>query len=80
MLSNWIYQIAKFLILSYEVVVCFMRPPTDFHVWRSEDDLLNSDLSFQYVSPSYQNQILRLGSKHFYTLSHPLPKPGYFFE
>lgn len=57
-----------------------MRPTTDFHVWRSEDDLLNSDLSFQYVSPSYQNQILRLGSKHIYTLSHPLPKPGYFFE
>lgn len=37
---------------------------------RPEDDLYDSYLSFHCVSPGVQTQVVRIGSKHPYSLSH----------
>lgn len=46
------------------------------HVWRSEDNLQESVLSFQHVVSGALTQIVRLGSKHLCPLSY-LTSPYY---
>lgn len=40
------------------------------HTWRSEDDLREAVLSFYLVSPESGAQVVRLGDKSCYLLSH----------
>lgn len=42
---------------------------TTTYMWRSEDNVEESVLSFQHVGPSGQTPVVRFSSKHFYKLS-----------
>jgi hypothetical protein len=48
------------------------------HPWKSEDSLQELDLSLHHMSLGDGNQIIFLGSRHFYPLSH-LPGPPFLF-
>lgn len=40
------------------------------HVWRAEDNLQESALSFYHVGPTDPTQVLRVGGKHQYPANH----------
>lgn len=40
------------------------------HVWKSQDSLWKSILSFHHVHSGYQTQVIGLGSKVYYLLIH----------
>lgn len=42
---------------------------TTTYMWRSEDNIDESILSFQHVGPSDQTPVVRFSSKHLYQLS-----------
>lgn len=44
-------------------------------VWRSEDSMKESVLAFYHVGPCGQTQVIRLGSRGLYVLSHPWVHP-----
>lgn len=43
---------------------------TTAHLWRSEDDLYELTLYFQYLNPRARTQVSRLSGRGFYPLSH----------
>ena len=49
------------------------------HMWRSEGNLQQSVLSFNYVGPWGYTPVIRLGGKSLYWLKH-LNSPGFCFS
>lgn len=43
---------------------------TTTNMWKSEDNMDESVLSFHHVDPSDQTPVVRFSSKHLYQLSH----------
>ena len=50
--------------------VCMCVGTCRRHVWKSEDSLLESILSFYPVGSGAQTQVTKLGGTHLYPVSH----------
>lgn len=71
-------EVALSLCVYGRVYVC-VWPTAIVHMWKSKDNLGKLIFSFYYVCPGDQTQVVELGSKFLYMLSH-LIGPKEFFD
>lgn len=68
-LLTWFLPACLVFKTFYAILFIYVKSATKF-VLESQENIVKSNLSFQYVCPGDQIQVIKLGSRHISVVSH----------